>query len=81
MVEGHKAIKQQRPPCAPRETSQLISARRDEGIIAVEMEAAALLAMGAALNKPVICLAHITNTMATREDDFEKCGDKATRPH
>ncbi|MBC7948921.1 MAG: nucleoside phosphorylase [Chitinophagaceae bacterium] len=58
-----------------RETSKLISARRDEGIIAVEMEAAALLAMGTALNKPVICFAHITNSMATRDDDFEKGGD------
>ncbi len=58
-----------------RETHKLISARRDEGIISVEMEAAALLAMGAALNKPVICFAHITNSMATREDDFEKGGD------
>lgn len=58
-----------------RETQKLITARRDEGIISVEMEAAALLAMGAALNKPVICFAHITNSMATREDDFEKGGD------
>ncbi|TWJ32426.1 nucleoside phosphorylase [Geobacter argillaceus] len=58
-----------------RETAQLIAARRGEGIISVEMEAAALLAMGAALNKPVICFAHITNSMATRDDDFEKGGD------
>ncbi len=58
-----------------RETQKLISARRAEGIISVEMEAAALLAMGMALNKPVICFAHITNSMATREDDFEKGGD------
>ena len=58
-----------------RETRQLISVRRDEGIISVEMEAAALLAMGETLNKPVICLAHITNSMATRDDDFEKGGD------
>ena len=58
-----------------RETLNLISARREEGIIAVEMEAAALLAMGAALKKPVICFAHITNAMATRDDDFEKGGD------
>lgn len=58
-----------------RETLKLISARREEGIIAVEMEAAALLAMGTALNKPVICLAHITNSMGTRTDDFEKGGD------
>lgn len=38
-------------------------------------EAAGLLALGAALAKPVVCLAHVTNTMATREEDFEKGGD------
>ncbi len=58
-----------------RETSELIAARREEGIIAVEMEAAALLTMAEALDRRVICLAHITNTMATRSDDFEKGGD------
>ena len=58
-----------------RETSELIAARREEGIIAVEMEAAALLAMAEALNKRVVCLAQITNSMATRTDDFEKGGD------
>lgn len=61
-----------------RETAELISARREEGVIAVEMEAAALLAMGTALNKPVVCLAHITNSMATKDDDFEKGGDTGT---
>jgi len=57
-----------------RETSKLIAARHEEGIIAVEMEAAALLAMAEALDKRVICLAHITNAMATRTDDFDKGG-------
>jgi len=61
-----------------RETSKLIAARRSEGIIAVEMEAAALLAMAEALGKRVVCLAHITNAMATRADDFEKGGDDGT---
>jgi uridine phosphorylase len=58
-----------------RETSELIAARRSEGIVAVEMEAAALLAMAEALGKRVVCIAHITNAMATRTDDFEKGGD------
>jgi uridine phosphorylase len=49
--------------------------RRLEGIVSVEMEAAALLTLGKVLNKPVVCLAHVTNTMATREEDFEKGGD------
>jgi uridine phosphorylase len=58
-----------------RESERLIALRRMEGIISVEMEAAALLSLGKVLNKPVVCLAHITNTMATREEDFEKGGD------
>jgi uridine phosphorylase len=57
-----------------RESASLVAARRAEGILSVEMEAAALLAMGRALRRPVTCLAHVTNTMATRPDDFEKGG-------
>jgi uridine phosphorylase len=57
-----------------RETESLIASRRLEGIVSVEMEAAALLSLGKVLNKPVVCLAHVTNTMATREEDFEKGG-------
>ena len=57
-----------------RETRSLIEARRAEGIVAVEMEAAALLAMSRALGRPVACLAHVTNAMATRPEDFEKGG-------
>lgn len=57
-----------------RETDMLIRSRRDEGVICVEMEAAALLAMGSALDRTVACLAHVTNEMATRPDDFEKGG-------
>jgi len=58
-----------------RETEKLIASRRLEGIVSVEMEAAALLALGKVLDKTIVCLAHITNTMATREEDFEKGGD------
>jgi len=58
-----------------RETENLITSRRREGIVSVEMEAAALLTLGKILNMPVVCLAHVTNTMATREEDFEKGGD------
>ena len=58
-----------------RETETLIAARREEGVLSVEMEAAALLALGVAIGKPVVCLAHITNAMATRGEDFEKGGD------
>ena len=58
-----------------RETERLIASRRREGIVSVEMEAAALLALGTALQKPIVCLAHVTNAMATRGEDFEKGGD------
>lgn len=36
------------------------------------MEAAALYAFAQAKNKDVICFAHLTNTMAQQEGDFEK---------
>jgi len=58
-----------------RETESLIAARRLEGVVSVEMEAAALLTLGKVLNRSVVCLAHVTNTMATRMEDFEKGGD------
>lgn len=58
-----------------RETETLITSHREDGVVSVEMEAAALLALGAAIGKPVVCLAHITNAMATRGEDFEKGGD------
>lgn len=57
-----------------RESAELIASRQSEGILCVEMEAAALLAMGQAIGRPVVCLAHVTNAMATRSDDFEKGG-------
>jgi hypothetical protein len=47
---------------------------RAEGVLSVEMEAAALLAMGRALRRPVTCLAHVTNAMATRPENFAKGG-------
>ncbi|MDT3685452.1 MAG: nucleoside phosphorylase [Pseudorhodoplanes sp.] len=54
-----------------RETPEAIEAARAEGILAVEMEAAALYAFGEARNKPVLCFAHVTNRMG-RAGDFEK---------
>jgi uridine phosphorylase len=55
-----------------RETEEAIAAARSKGILAVEMEAAALYAFAHAANKSVLCLAHVTNTMAVAEQDFEK---------
>jgi uridine phosphorylase len=55
-----------------RETEEAIAAARAKGILAVEMEAAALYAFARAANVKVLCLAHVTNTMAIAEQDFEK---------
>ncbi|MEO8883114.1 MAG: nucleoside phosphorylase [Devosia sp.] len=55
-----------------RETEAAIAAARDQGLLAVEMEAAALYAFAAATKKAVVCFAHVTNTMAQSEGDFEK---------
>jgi len=55
-----------------RETEEAIAAARSKGILAVEMEAAALYAFAQATGRKVICLAHVTNTMAVAEQDFEK---------
>lgn len=55
-----------------RETETAIAAAREEGILAVEMEAAALYAFAEARGQPVVCFAHVTNQMAVEEGDFEK---------
>ncbi|TAN78984.1 MAG: uridine phosphorylase, partial [Magnetospirillum sp.] len=55
-----------------RETEAAIAAHRAAGILAVEMEAAALYAFSCARGCPVACFAHVTNTMAQSEGDFEK---------
>jgi uridine phosphorylase len=61
-----------------RETAAAIEAAREKGILAVEMEAAALYAFGRARGRPVVCLAHVTNQMAQTEGDFEKGPDNGT---
>jgi purine-nucleoside phosphorylase len=55
-----------------RETVVAIEGCRARGILAVEMEAAALYAFAHARQKPVLCLAHVTNQMAVSNGDFEK---------
>jgi Phosphorylase superfamily len=55
-----------------RETAEAIAARRRAGILAVEMEAAALYAFGTARGRPVLCIAHVTNQLGCIEGDFEK---------
>lgn len=61
-----------------RETESAIAQARQAGILAVEMEAAALYAFAQARQKPVICFAHVTNQMAQVEGDFEKGEDNGT---
>jgi uridine phosphorylase len=58
-----------------RETQDAIAAAEREAIACVEMEAAALYAYAAARRRAVVCLAHVTNTMAVAGDDFEKGAD------
>ena len=53
-----------------RETASAIAHCRDLGIMAVEMEAAALYAFAEAREKAVVCFAHVTNQMARVEGDF-----------
>jgi uridine phosphorylase len=55
-----------------RETNQAIEAMRARGLLAVEMENAALYAFAQARNKAVVCFAHVTNQMGQIEGDFEK---------
>ena len=55
-----------------RETEETIMARRRQGILTVEMEAAVLYAFGEARNCPVICLAQVSNQLGCVEGDFEK---------
>lgn len=55
-----------------RETEAAIEAARAHGVLAVEMEAAALYAFARARKQPVLCFAHVTNQMAQVSGDFEK---------
>ena len=55
-----------------RETTEAIAAMRAKGLLAVEMEAAALYAFAHAREKAVVCFAHVTNQMGQVEKDFEK---------
>jgi uridine phosphorylase len=62
-----------------RETAEAIERARAKGILAVEMEAAALYAFARVANARVLCLAHVTNTMGMTGDDFEKGEADGTR--
>ncbi len=55
-----------------RETEAMIAWCREQGILTVEMEAAALYALAEARQFTIICFAHVTNSMGQTEGDFEK---------
>jgi uridine phosphorylase len=61
-----------------RETEQAIETMRKRGLLAVEMEIAALYAFAQARKKAVICFAHVTNQMGRIEGDFEKGEEDGT---
>jgi len=55
-----------------RETAEAIEAARSKGVLAVEMEAAALYTFARTTGAQVLCLAHVTNTMGQSDQDFDK---------
>lgn len=55
-----------------RETASAIKLAKQQSADCVEMEASALYAFGKAKSKPVVCFAHLTNSMAQTNGDFEK---------
>lgn len=55
-----------------RETASAIAEAELSGVNAVEMEASALYAFARARRVDVVCVAHVTNTLAVDGDDFEK---------
>jgi len=55
-----------------RETKSAILAMKEKGITCVEMEAAALYAFAEYSGHRIVCYAHLTNSMAQFEGDFEK---------
>jgi uridine phosphorylase len=82
VATASKAMQGQKPRCvvgsswttdAPfRETAAAVASARAAGVLAVEMEAAALYTFARRRNVAVLCLAHVTNTMGVSEGDFEK---------
>jgi uridine phosphorylase len=61
-----------------RETPSAIAYAHAQGLLGVEMEAAALYAFGQARRRAVVCFAHITNQMAQIDGDFEKGLDQGS---
>jgi purine-nucleoside phosphorylase len=64
-----------------RETSDAITAAQEAGMLAVEMEAAALYAFAVARNQPVLCFAHVTNQRGVSTETSRKALPMARRNH
>ena len=62
-----------------RETEEAIAYARSEDLYAVEMEAAALYALAEVKGYRILCVAHVTNTMAQSDNEFEK-GELSLNP-
>jgi uridine phosphorylase len=58
-----------------RETQTQIKCYRADGVLAVEMEAAALMALAEARQAEIASMLHVTNTFATSNNDFHKGPD------
>jgi uridine phosphorylase len=61
-----------------RETAEAIESARRKTILGVEMEAAALYTFARSVAVPLLCLAHVTNTMGQDGLDFEKGDNDGT---
>jgi purine-nucleoside phosphorylase len=61
-----------------RETAEAIEAARSKGVLAVEMESAALYTFARSAGAQVLCLAHVTNSMGQLDQDFEKGEEDGT---
>ncbi len=55
-----------------RETQAAIDRARSEGVLAVEMEAAALYTFARERSRPIVCFAYVTNEMGQGDAEFEK---------
>jgi len=55
-----------------RETRTQIERHRADGVLTVEMEAAALMALSQVSGAEIASLLHVTNTFATTVNDFDK---------
>lgn len=55
-----------------RETETAIERARSDGVLAVEMEAAALYTFASERDQPVVCFAYVTNEMGQGDGEFEK---------